>query len=161
VSSPSIPAAILAGSALIALGLFFGLRARPVPLTASPPSVATLTGAGTGVASAVVSPPVAPSPQTPRAELVAAVKEQIEAQHAHLVDACWAPSFARNPKPAQVTLSILLEYAEDGRLAVHSLHQDRTFGRSDVEPCVGRELVMPTLSAPGRRLRVNVPIVLP
>jgi hypothetical protein len=58
-------------------------------------------------------------------------------------------------------LSVSLEYGEDGHLVLHSLRQ--TAGaRADVTICVGRELVLPvTVSPPGRRVRIDVPIILP
>ena len=159
----STPAAILLGfglfGSLTALGLFFGLRGRS---EAGGISARVPTPLGPTENPSAAKPAPAPGlPLTGAPSPVETAKHSIEAQHAHLVDKCWNPSVAKRPLPATVTLTLTLDYAPDGRLAVNSLQQDAANARPDVTICVEKELVRPTVDPPGRRVRIVVPITLP
>ncbi len=151
----STPVAILVGSAFIAASIYAGLRARPRPEAAA--NVTQVTAASTHPPALGVPPAVEPA----SADTVAAVRAHIDAQHAHLVEACWTPSPTRDQSPPKVTLDVMLEYGDDGSLTVRSLHMDRSMGHADVSQCIGRELVSPKQITPGHRVRMNVPIALP
>jgi hypothetical protein len=168
VTSLTTPAAIVVGFGLLGtftgLGLYFGLRSRAGALVVSSPAIATIDDGATSRVAGSTAGRIAPGTASfaaPSSVATDTARHAIEAQHEHLVEACWNPSFARRPAPAQVNLTITLDYAEDGRLAVHSLQQDMMRARADVTMCVDKELVLPVVSPPGRRVRVVVPIVLP
>jgi hypothetical protein len=158
----STPVAILIGSGVIGASVYLGLRARSQP-AAIDVTQATSTSAQAASTStqgpALSTPP--PTAQPASADTVSGVRAQIDAQHAHLVETCWAQSPTRDQNPPKVTLTLMLEYGDDGSLSVRSLHMDRSMGHADVSQCVGRELVSPKQIAPGHRVRVNVPISLP
>ena len=156
------------GGAFIGLGLFFGLRARDeartearLPATSGVVVESTAPGPSASTTSAVPTSPSTSAPEGAPSD----ARRAVEAQHAHLVEACWVPSLARSPLPAQVALTITLEYGPEGRLLIHSLQptmNGKGGARADVTMCVNRELVLPTtVSAPGRRVRVAVPIEFP
>ena len=163
--SLSIPAAIVAGFGILGvasgLGLYFGLRARPVAPVDSIPSIATTLSGATARASEPVAAATASTPVASSAVVTEAAREAIQAQHDHLVDKCWNPSFARNPLPARVSYSLIIQYADDGRLAMHSLKAEVPGARTDVTSCVFSSITIPNVSPPGHRMSVTVPMTFP
>jgi hypothetical protein len=117
--------AILAGSALIAAGLYFGLRARPVaiappsaPTNGTVPAASALPGGSsapisTGGPSVVmqlsgVAPPSA-------ADVNRDALASFEKQRPMLLDTCWKPAIASDPKAAPATYELDLAFDEAGR----------------------------------------------
>jgi hypothetical protein len=102
--------AILGGSALIALGLFFGLRARPPG------------------PSATIAP-------TLLVDRDGAVREALEARRARFVDQCWTPSAARDAAPATSTYVFEIAIDAAGRERGRGI-SDVHGARSDVGQCL-------------------------
>ena len=166
-TSLSIPAAIVVGFGLLGvftgLGLYFGLRGRA--------EVAASTMAPAESASACDTSPVTPVPLVSTENAVMSIpgapeaapsaRRAIESQHPKFLENCWKPSLVRRPQPASAKLSITLDYAPDGLLTVHRLEQDMTNARPELMMCVNKELVLPVIEPPGRRMRVVVPINFP
>jgi hypothetical protein len=166
VRSLSTPAAIVAGFGMLSvangLGLYFGLRGRSGAPVDSIQSVATLTGATSRVAGGAGSEAVAaPAIVLPSAVTADEAKGAIASQHGRLVDTCWTPSVARNPLPAQLKLTLVVSYAEDGHLVMHSLKPEVPGARPDMTSCVYGALKIPSVSPPGHKVTVNVPIAFP
>ncbi len=175
-ASLSMPAAIVVGfaifGALTGLGVYFGLRGHAPADGGFHPSLVTPDEASRTMEAGAPAPPTIAPLEPGRAADGATIaarggsaegaRRAIDGQHAHLAAACWAPSFARTQVPPRVTLTLTLEYGENGRLVIHSLQQNIGGARADVTMCVDKELVLPvTIDPPGRRVRVAVPIAFP
>ncbi|MGO9000306.1 MAG: hypothetical protein ACLQVI_43830 [Polyangiaceae bacterium] len=165
-TSLSTPTAIVVGFGLLGtltgLGLYFGLRSRPVALVDSTQTAAAIASVTSRAGAPVVgAAPAATAATTAGTAAADAARHAIEAQHAHLVETCWNPSFAKRAEPPHVAFKLTLDYVEDGRLQVHSFQQEPGGARADVTMCVDKELVMPVVPPPGRRVRLIVPITLP
>ncbi len=139
--------------AFAGLGLYLGLRAQAPPAAApAPSSIEPLAEAP--ASSAAVAAMVATT--------TTEAQHAIYAEHPHLVVKCWYPSFAANPLPASSNFTIHLDYAADGRLAIHRLQQDdAAFSRPDLVACMNAELVLPVVDPPGRRIRLPISIAFP
>jgi hypothetical protein len=175
VATLTTPIAIVLGfgifGTLIGLGVYFGLRESGPgrgPSAAEPvPTVTVGTTGAVGVEPSMTGAPPANAFRAPPGDSVSASSPQadearsaIDAQHAHLLEACWQPSVARKSFPAYVTITASLTYDADGNLVIHSVQQDMTSARPDVTMCVTKELVMPKVRMPGRT-HISVPIQLP
>jgi hypothetical protein len=161
-TSLSTPAAIVLGfglfGVLTGLGLYFGLRDHPAGASSAPAAMTEPAPTSQAVGTTMPVPTVAALEGSVSSE---GARHAIEAQHAHLVEKCWNPSVAQRALPGDVKLTITLDYAADGRLAIHSLQQDMAKARPDVTMCVDKELILPVVAPPGRRVRVVVPIAFP
>jgi hypothetical protein len=167
-TSLSVPAAIVLGTAcagaFVGAGLYLGLRERAVPAPVS--SVAT-TGLVASVAPLTTSVPVGARPDVAPIDPAAAasareeVKRVFDSQHAHLVEKCWAPSFAKSSTPASTTIVFTLSFGADGRPGAHSVREDFATTRPEVTSCIVKELVIPAITPPGARTRLDYQLNLP
>jgi len=164
----STPAAIVSGLAIAGLftglGLYFGLRGRPVPAGPSPDASAS-AAATIETPAVAVAPTTAPSPEptisSGPSPAALEARSAVAAEKEKLLHDCWEPSLALKPSPAQVTITVSLEYLPDGHLSIRSLQQDPTASRADVSMCVDKELRLGPITPPGRRVHVSVPLTFP
>jgi hypothetical protein len=169
VATLSTPAAIVIGFGLLGVcvgaGLYLGLRERaPVAQAQAMPMGARPQSAASSASPPIPPPGAATATPTSTAALTATValaRASVESQHAALVERCWKPSVAKSTQPAHVTLTLFLDYAEDGRLAVHTLKPSVASARPDVTMCVDKTLTLPSMDPPGHRVAMSVAITLP
>src|SRR5689334_10330380 len=94
----STQAAILLGSVIVALGLYFGLQHR----SAAPPPPSVPVAADEPHARIAAPEPdraPAPAPRVERSEVVKQVEAALAKHRKMLVDRCLAPSLAKKPEP--------------------------------------------------------------
>jgi hypothetical protein len=118
-------------------------------------SVAPTTAMPESPASAVSADPAAAARTTEE------VKRGFEAQHAHFVEKCWAPSFAKSPTPPATTIVFTLSYDPDGRPSTRSVREDFATTRPEVTSCIVKELVVPAITPRGVRTRLEYQLSLP
>jgi hypothetical protein len=157
-TSASIILGLALAGAFTSAGLYFGIRARPVEAQASAVAPAGSTSLSSAVAIAVPAAAAVPSAAVEGRQ---AARKAIDDQHDRLVRECWAPSVAREAQPAAVSLTLLLEYGDDGALRVRSLRQDGPAMRPDVTLCVDKILQVPPASSAKQRFRAEIPIRFP
>jgi hypothetical protein len=150
-----IAAAILAGSGLIALGLYLGLRARaPAAPRPTPPAVPSVP----------VKVPVKPPPPSP-AEMTARVQRDavaaLDAQRATLIDACWTPIVAKAPDPPSASFVLVVSFDPQGHENGRGVTEPRGTSRHDVAVCLGEQPFSLAVPAPGMQVTVELPITLP
>jgi hypothetical protein len=164
----STQGAILIAGALIAGGLFFGLRGRdPAPpgapavsLHSSPPAELPAVLAP----EAPVLPPGprgAPSPALDRAAVVEAAAKALERARAAVVASCVAPSLAKKPAPPQVKLVFSVAFDAEGKQIGRGISEDRATSRPEVTQCVTDKLPALQIPPPGAPVQVDVPWTLP
>lgn len=166
----STPGAILIGSGLIALGLFFGLQGReeaPPPRAAPASTALTAPNAAPPQRGAPVddrreAPPPGPAPAAAsRADVAQQAAQALEAQRKRLVERCWKPSAARSPQPPTVRYVFNFTFDAEGRQAARGLSEDRETSRPDVTSCLNGALEALVIPAPGAPVQVEVPFSLP
>jgi hypothetical protein len=163
VRSLSIPVAIVVGlslaGAFVAVGVYLALRPRGEPgaMASAPAASTSITNAATGAQGATVAVADIPTEAMAQAEATRGLDEQ----HAHLVDLCWAPSFAKKPTPATTTIVFTMTFGPDGRLMSRAPHEDLATARPDVTACVQRELVARPISPRGAKTHVEYTLTLP
>ncbi|MCX4239506.1 hypothetical protein [Paraliomyxa miuraensis] len=178
--SPSLPVAIVAGSTIIGVSLYLGLRAmqpaaQPTQALPSAPPAAgppTMTGAPAPSASitgptnaASTTPTVEQAPARPTgAALEALVQQQaqaaLDALAPTLGSACWTPPGP--DEPASVVLDYDVTFDPDGTLVMLGIGERRDAFRTDVASCL-RGLPRPQLAIdpPGEHTRVVLALALP
>lgn len=160
--SLALPAAILAGSAFIGLGLYLGLREGLRPEVAPP------------AAPEGSSPPVPASPSqaaptkrryTLQREPVAdrvfrQAQAALDALRPELVKTCWTPPEAGEPTAISLTYDIT--FGADGAIIMLGISDSRDAYRASVGTCV-RQQPRPRLSVdpPGENVRVVLELRLP
>jgi hypothetical protein len=178
--SISTPAAILIGSALIAVGVFFGLRQRPLDdrsLVESPaPSSRSAPGSASRDAVAAPSPAsrdavAAPSPTSRDAvaapgpasqDIVAAqVTKALEAYRGDIIERCWKPSVAKQPKPPTTKIVYNFSFDSSGRQIIRGAREDRETSRPEVRQCIDGILKPLQIETTGTSVFVEVPFTLP
>jgi len=162
----STPTAILLGSVVIALGLFFGLRGRSDPQITQPQT--TLPSAGqTSPPSPRQTPevrPAEPAEPLPTVDL-SVVRTQAEAALAKLkkdlTDQCLKPSLAKQPEPKTIKFTFDYTFDKDGKQVGRGVSEDRATSRPDVTSCITEKLPTLSVAPPGQTTRVDVPFTLP
>ena len=141
----SVPLAVLVGSSLIAIAVFFGLRGRaPVP---APAPVA-------GPVTASTEPPIE------RSVVERAVQNALESQKSLFIERCWAPSAKLAPLPATSGYAFELHIDENGHEVARGISESDG-ARADVAKCM-RLIVAPvTVPAPRQRVVARVRLELP
>jgi hypothetical protein len=159
----STQSAILIAGALIAAGLFFGLRGREPP-PASGPAV-SVPGSGTLVSSPAPTPPPAPpapSAAAPdRAIVMAAAMKELERHRAAVVEKCVKPALAQRPSPPQIKLGFDVTFDPQGKQIARGVSEDRETRREGVSTCAMETLPELQVPAPGAHVRVELPWTLP
>jgi len=181
----STQGAILLGSGMIALGLFFGLRGRedtpppppaqapasvdappPPPARDPAPSMERRARSAQPTQPARPAPtaqtaPAAPPEGAARDEVTRQAAQALEARRRHLVDRCWKPSLAKSRDPPSVRYVFNITFDAEGRQLARGLAEDRAAARPDVTTCLGAELTPLAIPAPGAVVQVEVPFSLP
>jgi len=162
-----LPASILGGSVIIALGLYFGLSARVQPPT--PTGSTSAIGAASGTPSpASVPVPSSPSPDV-RVEDPAAlavrdkqtVDASLRALHAGWVEKCWKPALTHNPTPSRSRYAVNVSFDAAGRQVILGISELRGESRPDVGQCL-RQQVLSLSVEPGAGSRnVSTEILFP
>lgn len=163
------PHAILGGSVIVAIGLYFGLRREPPP-AAPPPSSST---AALAVSSSSAAPfpavpssavPVAPAP-TPSARADAAIDEDvakaIEELRARAAKECWAPHKSDPGVPSKVKLVYSGSFDAGGTEVARGLSEDRAAAAPVVAACIRAFKMDLKIPAPGRYVNATVPFEVP
>jgi hypothetical protein len=152
--------AILLGSVIIALGLYFGLQRRPAE--PPPPSVPVVVDAPRAPAAA--PEPERPAPAAPRVDR-SEVGKQVEAALAKhrkmLVEKCLAPSLAKNPEPKTVSYTFNYTFDAGGKQIARGTIESRENSRPDVTQCVNQNLPAIELPPPGQGMSVDVTFAMP
>jgi hypothetical protein len=181
----ALPASILIGSLIIAVGLFLGLQNRSpppsnpeqppprvaatvptprLPVTTGSPGGAPVTTGSPGGApdeGAAPSPPVA-APDELNATATKQAAEALLAQHGDLVKKCWEPSFKANPEPAKAKYTYNLAFGADGKEIARGISDVRGMERSDVGQCLRAQPATLRIPPPGVVVSdVNLTLTLP
>lgn len=172
----STQTAIVLAGALIAAGLFFGLRGRDsaspsAPVSTTPTSIGPLVTAPPSatqeIAPKAAAPPdLPPQPQgqlTPAAQAAAQVAAQkaLDAHRAEIIDKCLKPSVAKNPDPPQVKYTFDLVFGPDGKQIARGLIEHREALRGDVGVCINTTLPSLQIPPPGANARTSPEWTLP
>lgn len=133
-----IPASILLGSIILAIGLYLGLSQRPIVLDRELPSQPSSELATLGPAVE----PTAPTPTTPSPKVYEIAGKQIElainrAKTDLFVPKCWKPIVEAQPEPATSHYTINLTFNADGVEIARGISEIRdTDSRPDVANCL-------------------------
>lgn len=170
-SKISTPTAILMGSVIVAIGVFFGLRGRSeVPPAAPAPTATSAAPAPNEIApqtsSNGPSPEVRTEPAPPPRPVdgAAATKEAAAIIQKHkkmFTEKCLAPSLATKPEPKNVKLTLNFTFDTNGKVISRGISEDRQTSRPDVTQCVNRTLPEILISPQGNNVYVEVPLELP
>jgi hypothetical protein len=153
------PAAVLLGAALIASGLYFGLRARPVVIATQPEVTAAAVKARAGPAERPAATPlVAPYRE---AEVDEDVKRALEKLRPTLISACWTPAISRNPNPSRSTYEYDLAFDEAGSAIGVGVSEVDANSRGDVAQCLRRQTLPIEIAGRGVRSHARATITLP
>ncbi len=152
--------AILLGSVIIALGLYFGLQRKP----AAPPPPAVPVVVDAPRAPAAVPEPDRPAPAAARVDR-SDVGKQVEAALAKhkkmLVEKCVAPSLAKDPEPKTVTYTFNYTFDASGKQITRGTIESRENSRPDVTRCVNQNLPAIEVAPPGQSMPIDVTFVMP
>jgi hypothetical protein len=170
-----LPGAVVIGSGLIGLGLYFGLRASapaPIPSSSTPVLMtATSQPPAASTAPAGSSEPARPTAAGTAGSLSQEVVERVKKsateallaeKKAKFLPRCWEPALAREPQPATSKYLFELSFDADGRENVRGIHEPRGESRGDVGQCM-REIPMGIriTPAPGAPVMVSVELTFP
>ena len=167
--NPEIVGAVLVGSAVIATGLYLGLRSNAAPAPAAPtmaapqskvapPAADPEPGAGAPAPMGMALPGV-PAEQQARVQKDTA--RAIEAAKPGIVRECWGPSAARAAEPSKIKLKWNGTIGSDGRPAASGLSEDREASRPDLTDCVLAKLSSLHVPPPPTPTFVSIELTLP
>lgn len=148
-----IAAAIVAGSGIIALGLYLGLRARAPAAPAPRPVVPAVP------VKAVTPPPPSAAEVTARVQRDAAAA--LDAQRATLIEKCWTPIVATAPDPPTASFVFVVSFDAQGHENGRGITEPRGTSRSDVALCLRGQPFSLAVAAPGMQVTVELPLTLP
>jgi hypothetical protein len=152
-----LPTAIVVGSAIIGMSLYFGLREglRPAPVTPAP-------------ATAPATPPATPAKHTverPKGEPPAdrafrQAQAALDVLRPGIVKDCWTPP--AEGEPTAILLTYDVTFGADGTILALGVSEQREAYRSSVAECVRRK-PRPTLPVdpPGESVRVILGLPMP
>ncbi len=163
----ALPAAMFASSVVIALGIYFGLRARgstaqSVPIAAppsevaAPPSASSASLASADPSARIVPPSVAPfgaaaAPVAPVADeaIVKEARAALEKSRARLVEKCWKPAAQKKKDPASAKYTFTILFDAEGRERARAISDVDLgeSGRPDVGHCL-RDVSSPVSITP-------------
>ncbi len=78
-----------------------------------------------------------------------------------MLDACWAPSVAKEPEPKSITYQLDVTFDAAGAQLSRGIQEPRGAGRDGVAQCIQRELPPLTISPPGDTTPVLLELALP
>ena len=163
----STPTAILVGSCVIGIGLYFGLRGRDAPHPGTAPDTAkSATDARSAPAASPIGlrrPPVESVEQSGTTTDVVAERAAaaILAKRGAIVERCWIPALARQPQPARARWVFNITFGADGKQITRGVEEVRDAARSDVTACMSEVLGVLEIPPPGSNAHVDVPFELP
>lgn len=160
--------AILAGACVIALALYFGLRAQApgsAPNVEPSDTEATITAppaakAADPSAREVPDTAAAPTPD-PVPAAIAATLAELERQRPRLIKTCWAPALARAAEPASSRYKLNVTYNAAGEQIAFGMSEVRGYSRPAVTKCLGGAMTALSIPAPGEPVRVELRFSLP
>ncbi len=155
----STPVAVLAGSVIIAVAVYLGLRDRGSASPGQTPS----PGAALGTQSATGAPPLPPGPPRSAVDAAAAVsaaKAALQEQKKIAVTKCWAPSAEVQADPASVTYAFNFGFGPDGKQITRGIAEPRG-ARPGMVNCMQAELPPIAIPAQGQAIGVEVELTLP
>lgn len=144
--SDKIPAAIVLGSAIIAIGTYLGLRDRS-PSTAAPAEDMT-------VARSAYEPAPDPSPRVREQ-----ASRQLEDLRAGFGERCWTPPGA--DEPSSISLRYDVTFGPQGELLVIGISDVRGAERPSVAACVRGQPHPLRVDPPGVPVRISLELTLP
>jgi hypothetical protein len=170
--SLSTSTAILIAGALIAAGLFFGLRGReapppapaPVVTSAPPPPALEPSHPVVGVTVQPVpvpTPPPAAAGALDQAAVAAAAMKDLEKYRAAVVKKCVEPALAKKPNPPKIKLDFNVSFDPQGRQVMRGVSEDRETMREGVSTCAQDAIPPLSVPPPGAGIQVNLPWTLP
>jgi hypothetical protein len=163
-----IAGSVLLGSVVIALGLYFGLRASSTaapyagPAHAAPGSAAPALPRGEALPRPAESGPAERGPPAPGTSVSADAAAALAAMHGELKKKCWEPAIAAQPAPARSKYLVSLSFDKDGREVGRGISEIRDAdSRPDVATCL-RGVVAPLkISPPQQFVTVEIPLAFP
>lgn len=170
------PHAILAGSVVIAIGLYLGLRREPPPRESmsAPASTTTPPTSSDGGPSAAPQPSVAPLPSalpTPTPSLAPSARAQttIDADVAHAIETlkqrvvreCWTPHVGEPGMPPKLKFVYSGSFDPSGVEVARGISEDRVAQSAKVAACLRGFKMDLAIPPPGAYQNVNVPFEVP
>lgn len=165
------PHAIFAGSIVIAVGLYFGLRRDSPPPALPPPAPTTSSTAAPASSVSPAAPPLPPSVVPPvavtapsaRAQptIDADVAEAIERLKQRTVKECWRPHAGEPGMPPKVKFIYSGSFDPSGVEVARGISDDRAANSPKVSACVRAFKMDLTIPPPGAYQNVNVPFEVP
>jgi hypothetical protein len=162
---------VLGAGAMIAVGLYLGLRQRP---SEPPGTVASGAAPGASITAPIATPqppangspvPVPTLGDVPKAEqarVETAVRAAIEKAKPGVVEKCWKPSFAKTKDPASIKLHWNGTIGIAGEPTSFGFSEDRKASRPDVAQCVrDTSIEVKVTPPPAAPVLVDVPFDLP
>jgi len=137
-----LPLSIIAGAALIALGLFFGLRAGPrggaPSTTAGAPAAAPVPQSAIPIAPSAAAPALQQAAQGASLDQVRqhVVRALAVEKEKTLVPKCWQPLLAKTPSPARAKYTFNLAFDAQGKEIARAISEHREAERADVGQCL-------------------------
>ena len=150
----STPVAILVGSCIVGLGLYFGLAHRAAPVPSPPVPVPP-------AASTAAPPATSEAPVTQVDEVRKQVAAAMAAKKPTIVERCWKPALAKQAEPKQGSWTFNFSFDASGKQLMRGVVEDRQRLRHDVTACIGDVLGILTIPPPGGPVFVEVPFELP
>lgn len=153
----ALPLAIVAGSSIIGVCIYLGLRAgAPSPTPVAPP----VTTAAPTVVPRPVPPTKAPTPPLDPERVQRQAQAALDALQPGLSQRCWTPPAAGEPEA--ITLEYEITFGPDAGIAMLGVSEQREAFRTSVAECV-RKQPRPTLpiDPPGEHVRVVLSLRLP
>jgi hypothetical protein len=159
-----VPGAIVVGCGLIGLGLFMGLRQRPLGQVHAAASGAEQSAMPEAVSSGGKPPGVPVTGSTPgvapTGSLTAEAQAALDREKPRIAAKCWTPPGPTEPR--SILLSYDVTFGLDGRPVIVAIGEQRESFRADVAACVR---ALPTsylvVSPPQVTTRVLVDLRLP
>lgn len=147
----AMPIAVVVGSAIIGVSLFFGLREGLRPPAAP--------AAATPAAPATPPPPAKPS-EPPADRAFRQAQAALDQLRPGLVKACWTPPAAG--EPASILLTYDITFSATGQMITLGISEQREAYRAGVADCV-RKQPLPVLPVdpPGENVRVVLGLRMP
>jgi hypothetical protein len=151
--------AILMGSVVISLGLYFGLRSAKNDDQPVGPAVVSSTNE-LPIAPAVV-PMAKPAPSVDKARVVQQATAELDKHKKSLTEKCLAPSLAKNPNPPNVKYIFNITFNAAGNNIARGVIEDRETSRPEVLQCLDDNFPLVRLPPLGQTVLVDVPFALP
>jgi hypothetical protein len=152
-----LPLAIVAGSSIIGICIYLGLRAgaQPPAAVAPPP-----TSAPSIAVPRSVPPAEAPTPPPDPGRVQRQAQAALDALRPGLSQLCWTPPAAGEPEA--IVLDYDVTFGPDGGIAMLGISERRDAFRTSVGACV-RDQPRPALpiDPPGEHVRVVLSLRLP